>query len=66
MDLLVLLHKNSGEMVDETKRLMLIIFEQSLLIKMITPSKTLHYSVVTFINTPAILSKKRQMVYVRP
>lgn len=59
MDLLVFLHKNLGEMVDETKRLVLIIFEQSLLIKMITQSKTLYYSVVTFINTPPILSKKR-------
>lgn len=58
MDLLVLLHKNFGEMVDETKRLTLIIFEQSLLIKMITQSKTLHYSFVTF-NTPAILRKDR-------
>ena len=46
------------EVVDETKRLMLIIFEQSLLIKMITQSKTLHYSFVTF-NTPAILRKDR-------
>lgn len=59
MDLRVLLHKNFGKMVDETKRLMLIIFEQNLLIKMITQSKTLHHSFVTFINTPAILSKKR-------
>lgn len=39
-----------GKWVDETKRLMLIIFEQNLPIKMITQSKTLNHSFVTFIN----------------
>lgn len=59
MDLPILHHKNFGKMVDETLKTYANNFWTKSTHKDDHTVKTLHHSFVTFINTPAILSKKR-------